>query len=238
MTPRPAVYGVYRARHEREMTALLRPARRHRWDVALWALDEPVSSLERVTYGSGPGTKFDLLNELLRLRPPRDGAYVVVTDDDFVFTRGGLPDLLRLVRRAGFGLAQPAHDEGSLASHKINRVRAGSVARLTTFVEIGPVFVVAPEWRDAVLPFPDDVGMGWGIELDWSRLTERGARLGIVDAVRLRHLVKPGTGYDAEAALAEMYERWAAHGVTQWSDVQRELAVWTEGARRPPWDVR
>jgi hypothetical protein len=139
------------------------------------------------------------------------------------------------MRRAGLGLAQPAHEQDSHASHKFTKVAEGSNVRLTTFVEIGPVFAVSPAWREAVLPFPPDVGMGWGIELGWSRLADRGCRLGIVDAVRLRHHVKPGTDYDVAAAMAEMRERFDAHGVGSWPEVQRTLATWRRWRPRPPW---
>lgn len=231
-----ALYAVYRARNAAYVEALLAPLRG--WQVCLWALDERAPSLERHTVGEGPGGKFELLDRMLAERPPPEGAYVVISDDDITFTSGHLPALVRWMRRAGLGLAQPAHEPDSHASHPFTKVAERSRVRLTTFVEIGPVFAVSPAWRDAVLPFPPDVGMGWGIELVWSRLTERGCRLGIVDAVRLRHHVKPGTDYDVATALAEMHERFEAHGVAGWADVQKELARWAPRRLRPPWPVR
>ncbi len=229
-----ALLSVYRARNASLVHAIADPLVAAGAHVSLWALDEVVPSLAPLTRGTGPGAKFDLLNGLLAEHPPPRDAYVVVSDDDITFTRGSVESLARWMRRAALGLAQPAHEQDSHASHPFTKAVDANV-RLTTFVEIGPVFAVSPEWREAVLPFPADVGMGWGIELEWTKLVERGCRLGIVDAVRLRHHVKPGTDYDVATAYTEMQERFAAHGVTSLADVQRELARWRRWRPRPPW---
>ena len=70
--------------------------------------------------------------------------WLVVADDDLVFTRGSLVSLLDVCRRAGFDLAQPARSDDNRmhefnVAHEITRARNLSRARLTTFVEIGPL---------------------------------------------------------------------------------------------------
>jgi hypothetical protein len=110
-----------------------------------------------------------------------------------------------------------------------------SRARLTTFVEIGPVFVVAPENAHRFLPFPDDIGMGWGLEVTWATLAGDGCRLGIVDAVAMRHLVKPGGAYDMQFEMRQLTNELEAIGVTHINDIQRVLGTWPRWLSTPPW---
>jgi hypothetical protein len=161
----------------------------------------------------------------------------VLSDDDIAFTRGDVVGLLDLASRAGLGLAQPAHAPGSEVSHGITRARPRSRARLTTFVESGPLVVIAPDWTGRVLPLPRARGMGWGVELDWIDLAAEGCRLGIVDAVLVRHLGKVGATYDDAAIRARMREELAARGVEEWGPLQTTLATWRPWQRRPSWLV-
>ena len=89
-------------------------------------------------------------------------------------------------------------------------------------MEIGPVFAVAPDWRPSLLPFPAQ-GMGWGVELSWYDLLAKGLRMGIVDAVPMRHVGKIGISYgrgpEQRRQEIEMNER----GISAWTDVQKEL---------------
>jgi hypothetical protein len=109
------------------------------------------------------------------------------------------------------------------------------VARRTTFVEIGPLFAARKPWGTEVVPFPDEHSMGWGLELDWFDLEARGARLGIVDAVPVRHLAPVGVGYAKQEQLQRLRELLRARGLASLSEVQRELATWRPWHRHPPW---
>lgn len=210
--------------------------------VALWALDRPHPRLEQFTRGCGPGGKFDLVNTLLAGVPA--GEHLMVADDDVVLARGDLRRLLDLVDAAGFGLAQPAHARHSHATFEVTRRRRMSTARLGTFVEIGPLFVVAPAWRDLVVPFPAGSGVGWGLDLRWTLLAERGCRLGMVDRVTLRHCRPVAQGYDTTAEQDRVRRVLTELGVP--ADVpaseaiaglQRDRAVWRPWRPRAPWAV-
>jgi hypothetical protein len=235
VAPSAIVVSIYRARNAGVLATMLEPAQRAGWEIRLWALDEPDARLAPLTRGSGAGTKFELLNELLAADPPPEDAWLFVADDDVVFGERGLVDFGATAERAGFGLAQPAHRLRSNISHRITWARPLSRARLTTFVEIGPVFAVAPGWRSRVAPFPEGIGMGWGLELEWTKLRDDGCRLGIVDEARMTHLspVAEGYGFQAEAEkLARLLEE---RGVPRWRGVRNTLATWRPWQRTPPW---
>jgi hypothetical protein len=230
-----AVYSVYRRRNAAVLERLLAPALARDWTVGLWALDEPDPRLADLTAGSGPGTKFELVNRLLAERPPNPRQPVVVADDDAVFVRGSLASFLETAAAAQLDLAQPAHVLRSNISHRITWRRPLSRARLTTFVEIGPIFAVAPSWRDRVLPFPADVGMGWGLELRWLDLREEGCRLGIVDSTPVRHLARFATAYAPDEEIERLTRLLEERGAPGWRGLRRTLATWRPWRRRPPW---
>jgi hypothetical protein len=234
-----ALVGIYRRRNAEHVRRLVDEARDARWATAWWALDEPDESLAEHTVGTGHGQRLALLNETIA-RAPVETEWLVVSDDDVVFTRGSLVSLLVVCRRAGFDLAQPARSDDNRThefnvAHDITRARSLSRARLTTFVEIGPLFVVSPSWRERIVPFPEERGMGWGLELDWFSLSAQGCRLGVVDAVRVKHLGTPGGDYDFRASAHRVHQELAERGFDGWQDVQRTLGVWRPWQRTPPW---
>ena len=59
-----------------------------------------------------------------------------------------------LAERFGLRLAQPAHRQRSHAAWAVTRRQAGSVARETAFVEIGPVVGLHASTFETLLPFP------------------------------------------------------------------------------------
>ena len=230
-----SLYAVYRRRNAAVLERLLEPAREAGWPVALWALDEPEQRLADWTLGSGAGTKFELVNRLLAERPPESSHHVVVADDDAEFKRGSIVSFLDLARQAELDLAQPAHTLRSNISHRITWARPLSQARLTTFVEIGPIFSVSPGWRDRIVPLPEDMGMGWGLELRWMDLQAEGCRLGIVDATPVRHLARFATAYAADEESARLQRLLEERGAPGWKGLRRTLAVWRPWQSRPPW---
>jgi hypothetical protein len=225
--------GVYRARNARLVRELNGPALARGWTVAWWALDEVVDDLAELTVGSGPGEKLPLLNEIQRRIEPPQG-WLVVTDDDVTFDRGDVVRLVSLCRRLGLDLAQPARSDRG-GGHEITFARRLSVARRTTFVEIGPVFAIGPRWRDRIVPFPEELGMGWGVELDWLDLHKEGCLLGIVDAVRVRHEGPLAEDYDGEWYLRRLRDDLNARGIEHWPDVQETLETVRPWRRRRNW---
>lgn len=181
--------------------------------VRLWSLDGDVPpDLAPVTAGIGAGSRSALLNRLV------DGAdpdLLVLADDDVRFVIGDLRQLLAVGQRLQLDLFQPAHLASSHANFDFVRRRSGTFARVTEFVEQGPLVVVTRAGRQVVLPLPDDAGMAWGVEAEWSaRARERQLRLGVVDAVAMRHLSPAAGAYDRESAEAALAARLATHGLT------------------------
>jgi hypothetical protein len=168
-------------------------------------------------------------------RPPAPRAHVVVADDDAVFVRGSLASFLETMAAAQLDLAQPGHVLRSNISHRITWRRPLSRARLTTFVEIGPLFAVDPAWRDRIMPFPSGIGMGWGLELDWMDLRADGCRLGIVDATPIRHLSPFAAAYAPDEEIAKLTRLLEERGAPDWRGLRRTVATWRPWRRRPPW---
>jgi hypothetical protein len=230
-----SLVGVYRARHAHFVQRLCEPALERGWQIAWWALDDVVDELAAHTVGDGPGAKFPLLNHLLSHLDTKT-PWLVVSDDDLTFERRDVVALQRLCARAGFDLAQPARVDETV-SHPITSACARSVARRTSFVEIGPLFVVGPGWRDRIVPFPKEHEMGWGLELDWFELEREGCTLGIVDAVPIRHETPHVRGYDAGPEFERLHREFARRGLT-WDDVQLTYETWRPWRFRPPWRGR
>jgi hypothetical protein len=222
------VASVYRARNATNLAKMLEPLAAVDASVRLWSLDNVPPSLRRWTLGSGPGRRFELLNRLLADPIP---GWTVLADDDVRFRRGDVLDLIGIAELVGLDIGQPAHALGSNVSHSFTRAAPFSVARLTSFVEIGPVVVFSPAALPHVVPLPEQ-GMGWGTELAWSDLQRTShLRLGIVDAVRIDHLGAVGVAYSSEDEFARTREILTEHGIADWSSLQR-----THGSFRP-WNL-
>jgi hypothetical protein len=148
--------------------------------------------------------KFENLNSLLRAHPAAGCDWLLVIDDDVALPRGFLDVFLFLTERFELRLAQPAHRSRSHAAWAVTRRHAGSIARQTAFVEIGPVTAFHRTTFDVLLPFPE-LRIGWGLDAHWSAVArERGWRIGVVDATPVRHDLRPvATSYQHRAAVEE-----------------------------------
>jgi hypothetical protein len=218
---------VYRARNSRHVTDLVSAFHgAPQAEIHLWALDEITSELAAWTVGQGPGTRFELLNRLLVRDTP---AWGLVADDDVRFVRGDAATFVRLARQLALDISQPAHALGSHVSHTFTRPTPLCAARITSFVEIGPVVALSPAALSHVLPFPEE-GMGWGTEAAWSELQHSaGLQLGIVDAVRLRHIGAIGAQYSSEEAFVALERTLEARGVGSLRELQqthRKIRAW------------
>jgi hypothetical protein len=153
------------------------------------------------------GGKFPNLNRVLEGLGP-DGLaqadWVLVVDDDVRLPHSFLDRFLALCEAFELDLAQPAQTLRSHAAWRVTRRRPRSLLRRTRFVEIGPVTAFSRRAADALMPFPE-LRYGWGLELHWSARAERaGWRLGIADAVPVRHEVQPvASTYGHAEAIAE-----------------------------------
>jgi hypothetical protein len=178
---------------------------------------------ERPPEGLG---KFENLNRLLHGVELDPFDWVLVMDDDVVLVPGFLDGFLYVAERCGLVLAAPAHRMRSHAAWRLTRRRWGSVARVTAFVEIGPLTALRRDTFDTLLPFPE-VGMGWGLDAHWSWLArEHDWPIGIVDLFPVAHLLAPAaSGYGREQAVAGARAFLAEHPYLPVRESQRTLAV-------------
>ena len=148
----------------------------------------PDPALAGLTAATGlAGGKFQNLNALLAKAPERRPDWTIVVDDDVVFPDAFLDRFLGICEAFALDLAQPAQTLRSHSAWKVTRRRPAALARSTRFVEIGPVTAFRREPAAELLPFPE-LRFGWGLDLHWAALSlERGWRLGVVDAVPVRH---------------------------------------------------
>lgn len=209
--PQSVIVGtVYRPEHAevlgRAAGELL--ASHHDVRLVMGAMDEPAIDLEDFTVEQLlAGGKFENLNEILPRSDLEHADCVIAMDDDVELPPGFLDEFLFLANRFDLTLAQPALTRTSHCAWKVCRRQGGSVARLTRFVEIGPLTAFRGDAIRELLPFPD-VSMGWGLDLHWGAIArERGWRVGVVDATPIRHALSPtAAGYDREEAERETIE--------------------------------
>jgi GT2 family glycosyltransferase len=170
--------------------------------------------------------KFENLNALLDAHAVVGYDWLLAVDDDVVLPPGFLDVFLFLAERFGLALAQPAHRRRSHAAFDVTRRQAGSVARETAFVEIGPVVAFSAVTFDTLLPFPP-LRIGWGLDAHWSAIArKRGWRIGVVDATPVRHGLRPIAGaYSREDALAEARAFLAERPYTRAAEAGRTVAV-------------
>ena len=113
--------------------------------------------------------------------------WTLVVDDDVRLPRAFLDRFVAVCEAFGLDLAQPAQTLRSHSAWKVTRRRPASLVRETRFVEIGPVTAFGSRAAAELFPFPE-LRYGWGLDLHWAALAgRRGWRLGVVDALPVRH---------------------------------------------------
>jgi hypothetical protein len=231
------VLGVYSYKNAPVLAQIVEEAKQSQWEVSLWALDRIHPLLAPYSIGAGKSAKFPLLNRLIRGKNLSQFDWIVVTDDDVFFEYGSVAAFLSVAEKAGMDLAQPAHALSSFSNHQVTVCHPWAVARLTTFVEIGPLFAIRRDSYHKFLPFPESSGMGWGLDVEWSHLQTNGARLGIVDWVTLRHLRPLGSAGTYDTALEEdrLREALQVRGIEHLAHLHRTVATWHVWEGSAPW---
>lgn len=173
------------------------------------------------------GGKFENLNRLLAAAPTLgEHDWTIVVDDDVALAPRFLDRFLALCERLELDLAQPAQTHRSHAAWRVTRRRPLSLARLTAYVEIGPVTAFSRRAATALTPFPP-LRFGWGLDNHWGALArERGWRLGIVDALPVRHESRHvAAGYAHAEAIEEGRRFLAGRPYVRTEEAQRTLAT-------------
>jgi hypothetical protein len=149
------------------------------------------------------GGKYENVDAVLRAA---GGAahWTLVVDDDVVLPPRFLDRFVGVCEHLDLAIAQPAQSSASFAAWPHTRRRRGSLARETRFVEIGPVTGFRRDALDALSPFPP-LRYGWGLDLHWGAVAEeRGWRLGVVDALPVRHeQTAVAASYSSDDAIEE-----------------------------------
>jgi hypothetical protein len=204
------VVGVYRPG---SLLAEALPAlrsERHRVRIALGSTGEADEPLREHTVAEGlAGGKFENLNRVLEAAghpaappaapptaappaaapptAPPTADWTIAIDDDVRLPRAFLDRFVAVCEAFELDLAQPAQTLRSHSAWKVTRRRPASLVRRTRFVEIGPVTAFGRAVALELLPFPE-LRYGWGLDLHWAAVAaERGWRLGVVDALPVRH---------------------------------------------------
>jgi hypothetical protein len=154
--------------------------------------------------------KFENLNRVLEASRARGAAgaalldWTLVVDDDVRLPRAFLDRFVAICERFGLDVAQPAQTLRSHSAWKVTRRRPASLVRVTRFVEIGPVTAFGRRAAEELLPFPE-LRFGWGLDLHWAAIAgQRGWKLGIVDALPVRHeSALVGAAYSRDDAVEE-----------------------------------
>ena len=211
---RVLVVGIYR--ESGQLARAVDELRRshHRVEVRLGAMGEPRPPLEDDTALSGlQRGKFQNVNDLLAGSPEYD--WLLVIDDDVELPDGFLDVLLATCRAYDFALAQPAQTRYSNANWPVTRRRSLSVARTTEFVEIGPVTAIRADAAALLLPFPETLRWGWGLDFHWAHvMRSSGMTMGVVDIAAVKHTsrqVASTYSWDAAQEEGRAYLRTVPH---------------------------
>jgi hypothetical protein len=220
------VLSIYRPPAARLADALpgLASERGHRVSFHFGSTGEAVAGLASHTDATDmAGGKFENLNTLW---PGARPDWTLVVDDDVVLPERFLDRFIGVCERFDLAMAQPAQTRSSHAAWPVTRRRPGVLVRESRFVEIGPVTAFRRDAAEELLPFPE-LRYGWGLDVHWAALAEQhGWRLGIVDALAVRH--DAGTiaaTYSSEAAIDEARHFLAGRPFVTSERAQETVAV-------------
>jgi len=217
---RVLVVGVYLGERENSVAHLVRRfadsdglAVEQRWACVGPASSDPAVRAVTVIVEAQRTPKFTLLNRLLATVDTAAYDHIVFSDDDIFVRRGFLAHYLALARHFDFAVAQPARAWHSFFDHEFVLTRPFLAARETRFVEIGPVFSFDRAAARRLLPFDEASPMGWGYDHVWpALLAPLGLRMGIVDAARVDHSLRPqAIAYRKPEEAAKMAAYFAAN---------------------------
>ena len=221
------VMSIYRPPATRLVDALaaLGSDRGHRVRFAFGSTGDAVDSLRNHTVATDlAGGKFENLNAVAPAGDPPD--WTLVVDDDVLLPPRFVDRFVGLLERFDLALAQPAQTHASHAAWPVTRRQAGALLRETRFVEIGPVTAFRADAARELMPFPA-LRYGWGLDAHWAAVAEeRGWRVGIADALPVRHDEGAvAATYSGDDAIEEARRFLADRPYVPSARIQETLAV-------------
>lgn len=109
------------------------------------------------------------------------------------------------------------------------------LARQTTFVEPGPLFVITQPWIKQAIPFPEGFGMGWGLWLKWHKLQNYGCKLGIIDCISVKHFALITREYSTSVEGERLQTLLQEQNLQKTEQAQQTLMAWKIWEKVPPW---
>lgn len=150
--------------------------------------------------------KFKLLNEIISEIDIEAYDYIIFTDDDIAIHDNFIDVYINVLEKYDLKIAQPSRVAHSFNMHNIVLQRKNCVARVTNFVEIGPIFSFHKSIFQEVLPFPKNAEMGWGLDYIWPKIAEKNNfSIGIVDLITVDHSYRPQSKtYSNQKSMEQM----------------------------------
>ena len=162
-----------------------------------------------IGYSKKKNPKFKVLNEILSDLDISGYDLLIISDDDIHLWDNFIDVYVGYIYKYDLKVAQPARTKHSFYDHQIC-LQADSIvkARLTNFVEIGPIFSFSRDVFKYFLPFPSQSPMGYGLDYIWPKIAEKWKfNIGIVDATPVDHSYRPqGKTYVSSENILKMQE--------------------------------
>jgi hypothetical protein len=189
------------------------PKRRAELDVVLAQFLKSRHDVTAKTVPMGERGKFQNINLGLADTQIDEFDWLIFVDDDVDLPPDFLDVFLCVAELADLRICQPAHRFRSYTSWEVTQRVWNSLARVTRFVECGPITAFHRSVMPSCMPF-SDTRWAWGIDVLWSELAlQQGFKMGIIDATPIGHLRPISGSYEAETAIKEYRELMARYSV-------------------------
>jgi hypothetical protein len=162
------------------------------WDIIVSAFGNGIGKYTSPDLPSldGNGPKLPALYRLLA--PHIDSIvkqydYIWLPDDDIRCTCGDIDRFFALCRQFKLALAQPSLTATSFISHPITMHNPHYLVRFTNYVESMVICIRNDIFMPCFRTFSENT-TGWGLDYLWATMAQgRSERIGIVDAVQVKH---------------------------------------------------
>jgi hypothetical protein len=159
--------------------------------------------VEFTTIKMGNRGKFDNINVALQGIDVRKYDWLIISDDDITTPAGLLDECLHVAARSDLKIFQPAHRFHSYTTFTLTQRQWNRLARVTHFVESGPLTGFHRDMVVKLIPFPS-MRWAWGLDVYWSEMArQENWNIGIIDAVPIRHLRPIAGSYGFYTAMEE-----------------------------------